>query len=167
MREITITEALAEIKTLNKRIMKKQDLLLPFITRRADRVDPLLDKGGSKVHVASEFQSLRDLMLNVARIRTAIHKKNLETGLTLGGVNDSIQGWLNWRREVAPLQERLLRSIAAQLPRRSEQGEGVDVVVNLDEQLFASLQEQHVSILGALDGKLSLLNATTLVEVPD
>ena len=46
-RQLTITEALAEIKTLEKRIQKKQEFVGSFLYRQEQFKDPLAAQGGS------------------------------------------------------------------------------------------------------------------------
>ncbi len=41
-----------------------------------------------------------------------------------------------------------------------------DVIVNIDEKALADQAEQLETILGTLDGQLSLKNATVMVSVP-
>jgi hypothetical protein len=168
MKEITITEALAEIKVLKARIEKKISAIRGFLTRRSDFLDPLEKDGGSPNYVAAELQSIHDLSENIQRIRTAIQRANHDVKLTLRGTERSIQGWLNWRREVAPLRQSLFTAIAREIDKARPVGENdPQYLVNVDEKFIAAVSEQHVIQLEELDGKLSLLNATVLVTIPE
>lgn len=173
---MTITEALADLKTLSKRIEKKREGLAPYIMRRAIVVDPLQEQGGSKEHVKRELQSITDMELRMVAIRTAIQQVNLTTGITVDGETKTIAAWLTWRKEIA--QPRLtfiggLRQliVKARTDYQKKGGtvadevkvEAENVFVNLDELELVKESDHMTEVLGTLDGQLSLKNATTIV----
>jgi len=178
----TITEALAEIKTIGKRIEKKRQSVATYLARDLRLKDPLEKDGGSVKFVAEERQGIHDLSVRVVNIRTAIQKSNLATPTTIAGVTKSVAEWLTWRREVAPGEQSFLTSLnngirtirdkaqrdgARIVPAGGDstpESKGVEVVVNVDEKLLLSAQENLETVLGELDGRLSLLNATTVIE---
>jgi hypothetical protein len=184
MAQITITEALQEIKTLGKRLEKKRGGLLPFIARDGRLKDPLGD-GESTKFVASERQSIVDLEKRIVQIRTEIQATNLETELKIGDVALSVAEWLNWRREIADQQAGFLNMLVNTIATVKAQLQGggrqiargqviavneaaqppVDVTVKLDEKALRAEIEALEGVKGNLDGKLSLLNATTLIEI--
>ena len=47
---ITITEALAEVKTIEKRVTKKQDFVASHVLRQEMIKDPLAEQGGPHLH---------------------------------------------------------------------------------------------------------------------
>ena len=59
--KLTITEALAEIKTVEKRIQKKREAILPFVFRQEMLRDPHEKDGGSAVVVAGGGHGRGDL----------------------------------------------------------------------------------------------------------
>lgn len=173
---ITITEALAEIKTIGKRLDKKRQNVLLYLARQEGIKDPLEKEGGSAAFVAAERQSIADLGSRIVDLRRGIQKANEATSVTLGGKTRTIADWLIWRRDVAASEGSFLAQIRQQLNAVREQarknGSGVvassaeantpaDFVVNVNEQDLASQIEAHEEILGQLDGQLSLKNATT------
>jgi hypothetical protein len=174
---LTITEGLAEIKTIGKRIAKKREFIFGFLFRQETMKDPLANEGGSKAAIQRERQAVADLETRIVAIRAAIQKANTETQITVEGDTRSIQDWLVWRREVAPnlqsfVQNALqrcasIRQQAAQksVPVRTDSTTEVvnDVTVNIDEQALSQESEKLVAILGTLDGQLSLKNATTVI----
>src|SRR5439155_22848829 len=97
----TITEALAEIKTIGKRLEKKRSAILQLIARDSRVKDPLEKEGGSVRYIQAERQSVKDLETRIVAIRTAIQKSNLSTPLALDGQSMSVAEWLTWRREVS------------------------------------------------------------------
>lgn len=174
----TITEALAELKTIDKRIDKKTAFISQHAMRESKVRDPLEKDGGSSKLLAEEMQAITDLELRKVTIRTAIQAKNLLTQLTLDGKGMSLAEWLHWRREVAAKRKGYIdgfrqgiisnRSKAAQRELKLSATETADagyVIVHLDELALAKESEHLETILGELDGKLSLLNATTVLEI--
>lgn len=176
----TITEALAEIKMIGKRLTTKREFVTQYLGRQEGLRDPLDAEGGAPVVLQRERQGIADLEQRIVSIRSAIQKANTETILTIEGVSRSIADWLVWRREVAQGQaafiSKLRQSILA--ARRDGQQKGFavrmpgedakalsDIIINVDEGGLAREAEALEIILGTLDGKLSLLNATVLIEV--
>jgi len=179
---LTITEALAETKTLDKRITKKREAIAGFLARQEKVKDPLAAEGGSVQFIEREEQAIADLEERLIGIRRAILKANTETLVSVNGDTRSIQDWLTWRREVAPKQQAYLVAIRGgiQKVRQECQQKGLamvqataqvgtaepnDVWVNVSEKELAERIEKLETVLGTLDGQLSLKNATTTVEV--
>jgi len=108
MSEITITEALAEIPTIEKRIEKKEEFILNYLYRQSSVRDPHEKDGGSNVLITREKQAIADLQLRLIKIRSAIQKANSENSITIGAQTKTITDWLTWRREIAPKQQRFL-----------------------------------------------------------
>lgn len=177
---LTITEALAELKTIQKRIEKKREYVGAFLARQDGVKDPLEKDGGSAVVVARERQAISDLETRIVAIRTSIQKVNQATPITIEGITKTIAEWLTWRKEVAPGAQtfvgRLRGSIQSIRQKALQSGNAVvvpgqtaaqpaDVVISVDESELAKLAEEYELILGTLDGQLSLKNATVMVEV--
>lgn len=179
---ITITEALAEIKTINARLAKKREAVQQYLLRDSKMVDPLAEDGGSAEFVKRERQAIKDLEERIVKIRSAIQRENCTQKLVVGGQERYVSEWLNWRREVAPSMRAFVsnlyggiqnarREAAKKGYRVAEAGDkdaGTEVptlVVNLSEKALVAEVESAEEILGALDGKLSLANATMKVEV--
>jgi hypothetical protein len=182
MATMLITEALQQVKILTDRIQKKRDFIVKYVTFNSLFVDPLLRQGGSAQAIVSEFQSLTDLEKNLVDIRTAIQKKNLTTILTLEGRSQSIAEWLIWRREISGGVSTFYTKLAAVISASrtaherdmktasssTVEGQRVkesNIVVNLNELQLAKDSEQFGVILGSLDAKLSIFNATTTIEL--
>lgn len=180
MAQTTITEALAELKTIAKRIEKKKEFVLTYLARVEAIKDPLEREGGSVQKVAAERQAIRDLQERTIAIRRAIQSANESNAISVNGDSRSIADWLVWRREVAPGQKELLEKIRAGVnhARGQAQKRGTrlvessadaqapeDVVINVSESELASQIEKMETVLGTLDGQLSLKNATVTVEV--
>jgi hypothetical protein len=187
---MTITEALAEIKTIGKRLEKKREAVLANIGRDSRLKDPLADANGmtSTKYLAEERQAITDLEKRIVAIRTSIQKSNLTTACTVGTLTMPVQDWLNFRREISVGRQSFLMRMNQSIRnlRSQAQAKGgrvvmagavsqasvttgdnppVEFVLHLDEKNLLEEQENLEQTLGELDGKLSLLNATTVIDV--
>lgn len=177
MKQTTITEALAELHVVDKRIQSKRQFVQHYLLRLEKLKDPLEKDGGSVSAIAREMQAIGDLEENRVAIRRAIQRANEFTEITVGRTTRTIADWLVWRRDVAPGTQQFLRTLmntidkhrqeALRQGRQVTSGEAAkadDVVVNLNEQALHQRIEELEAVLQALDGQLSLKNATTVVE---
>lgn len=175
---MTITEALAEIKTISKRIQSKREFVRTYMVRLESLKDPFEDKEGSKQVIKNEMQAIADLEQRVVDLRCEINFVNDTTQIEVEGVKRTIAAWIIWRREVAPGRERFINDIRLKLDNARNQLRGQpiylnkgqeekpqDMVVNVDEAALAKEAEQLKNILGQLDGQLSLKNATTMIKI--
>lgn len=176
---MTITEGLAEIKTIDARLAKKHESVQRHLVRNAGFADPLENDGGSKEFVRRERQAINDLETRVVKIRTAIQESNLRCTVVVAEETRSVAEWLNWRREVSANQKYFLAMLAKVIEQArtaatkaggsvKEDGAQVkagDIVVAISEVDLAGEIEHIETVLGELDGRLSLFNATTSIEV--
>lgn len=176
----TITEALAELKTLDKRIASTKDFILKYAVRQGSTIDPLDDEGGSHTVVPRKMQSVRDLFDRKVKIRTAINAVNAETPLTVGSITKTIAEWIIWRREAFSLEMQTYRQLQEKVldARRQCIQAGISLLEDgkqpakvqeascfISESSIQSRIDELVEIESTLDGKLSLVNATTLIQV--
>ena len=174
----TITEGLAELKTLRKRIDKKRESLGPYLARAEAVRDPLEKQGGSEAHIRAERQAIDDLERHYVGLRRRIAQANDDTFVTVCGEAQTISEWLIWRREIAPHRKAWLegmRNGIQQLRNKTQQRGGSmisataisgetkpdDIIVNINEAELDRERERLEEILSTLDGQLSLKNATT------
>lgn len=175
---ITITEALAETKTIAARIQKRQEAVMRYLARDARLRDPLEAEGGSVEFVRRERQAIGDLGERLVHIRTAIQAVNLDTTVAVGGRTRTVSEWLNWRREISAGHKNFLGQLAATMTNARAQAAKAgtrvasetdakpgDIIIALSEVDLSREIEDIETILGELDGKLSLLNATTMIDV--
>lgn len=179
---MTITEALAEIKTIDARIQKKIAFAADHVVRQEAFRDPLAGQGGSRKVVAEHMQSIRDLAEYKLELRAAIRIANEKSELTVDGVSRTVADWLAWRRDVADILRNNLGFLAGKISRSrqeaykkggqvssEEKSSGAnpnDIIVNLDELALSGEIEKIEKILGTLDGQLSLFNAVTQISLP-
>lgn len=173
----TITEALAEIATIDKRLPKKAEQMANYVARVDALRDPLERSGGSAKFIGQERQSFADLLSRKVELRRAIAKANAETTVVIDGQERSVADWLVWKRECYKPHLDMLRALLtnAQQARAHATQHGValvkvgdatkpeDVIVNVDEQKLLVDIETLEETYGRLDGLLSLKNATTQV----
>ena len=110
---ITITEALAGIKTVSKRIEKKREFILNYLARPDGIKDPLEKEGGSHEAIMREAQAVGDLESRIIALRRGIGLANDKTTVEVGGVSRSVTDWLTWRRDVAPKHKEFLARVSA------------------------------------------------------
>ena len=176
--DITITEALAEVPTIAKKVSKKQQFVQDFLSRPAAVRDPHEKDGGSAELIRRELQAIADLEMRLIAIRSGIAQSNAVTKITIGTTTRTVADWLTWRREIAPTQQMRLNGMANTLRtlRNKAQQQGVkvaenpegftDYIININERDLADQIEALETTLGALDGQLSLRNATTTIALP-
>lgn len=172
---ITITEALAEIKTIDKRIKAKREYVGGFLARQEGIKDPLEKDGGCFQMIARERQAIGDLERRIIALRRGIQLANDQTEVSISGTSRSISDWLSWKRDVMPGQKNFLAAVRSKLTNirdtAKRQGATIitpgatataltDYVININEQELAAEIEDMENILGTLDGQLSLKNAT-------
>lgn len=179
---LTITEALAEIKTLDKRLAAKRQSILggAVLARQEGLKDPITETGGSREFIRRERQAIGDLEARKVAIRMAIQQANHATPITVAGQTRTIAQWLTWRKEIAPGANSFLASIRSAVNANRQQAlqKGLnvvtdstsaksmtDVIVNVDEADVLRDIEELDTILGTLDGQLSLKNATVLIDI--
>lgn len=179
---LTITEALAEIKTIDKRLASKREFVLGFLHRQEGMKDPLANDGGSVEAIRRERQAMGDLETRIITLRRGIQHANDKNEVTINGTTRTIADWLTWRRDVSPSTALFLRGVRSRLNALREtakrtgsavigavasvtsDNKPTDYVVNIDEALLAREIEGLEDILGQLDGQLSLKNATIMIE---
>ena len=175
---ITITEALSEIKTVSKRIASKREFIGQFLSRPDGLRDPLEKEGGSVEVLQKELQAIGDLEKRIVELRRGIQKANEANSITLEGETKTIADWLHWRRDVAPAKDNFLNGLRRSLQQIRDQSrrngnvlvnpgaqaeKPTDMIVNINEKDLAAESEKLNSILGQLDGQLSLKNATVTI----
>jgi len=179
MSKLTITEGLAEIKTIDKRVQKKREFITAHLVRQEQLKDPLASSGGSAQAIKRERQAIADLQERKIAIRRAIQEANATTVLEVCAEERTIASWLVWRREVAPSLQAFysqirnsVNHIRGEAQKRGHMmvaAEAIakpgDIVVNLDEKELADSIEHLEEVLGTLDGALSLKNATTFIDI--
>lgn len=179
MNKMTITEALAETKLIKSKIQAKKAFIADHGARLDIMPDPLANEGGSDKRIKEELQGITDLRKRLVDIRTAIARANIETKVCVGKLNMSIADWINWKREVSDEHKNFLSQAVEQMrqtrrkleqsPQVAKNEDGsqriIKPVYHLNEGDIQKELEELLTVIGELDGKLSLTNATTFVTI--
>lgn len=176
----TITEALQELKTLDKRIASTRDFIVKYGIRQGSTIDPLDDEGGSDKVIPAKAQSLDDLFIRRVQIRNAINRANDQINLTVSGITRTVAEWIIWRRDVQRKQLEAYELFQNQIigARRQCVEKGMSLkddgtqparVTEVSSFIGESSLQKKIEALreieSTLDGKLSVINATTLIEI--
>jgi hypothetical protein len=191
---MTITEALAEIKTIGKRLETKRQFVLTYLCQHESLRDPLEKDGGSREALKRERQAIDDLERRIVDIRAAIARSNEGTSITIGGKTRTVTEWLAWRKDVALPSKgnngtqaflNAMRTRIAQIRQANQPGsvrqqiianihtsanaggeqKPSNINVFVDEQELSKESEAFEETIGQLDGQLSLKNATTHIDL--
>jgi hypothetical protein len=171
--QMTITEAFAELKTIQARLKKKREFIGSHLLYPDAIKDPLANDGGTLQVVQREQQAISDLQERLIRIRYAMQTANLVNSITIAGKTRSIAEWLAWRKDLQEGERSFLANIRRSIDntRTNVRAKGDDpaktVVVNVDEGDLGARMEALETIASTLDGQLSLKNATVVIEVTD
>lgn len=175
---MTITEALAEIKLIEKKVVTKENHVLGHLWRMQSQPDIL---GDSDAELKKEIQSVSDLRKRWVEIRKAIAVANSETKIAIDGEEKTILEWLSWKREIAPnelqFHHQVHNRVKAKMDEiasrpslfRDQKEDNVvkldSLKLNVDYSLHVTAASKVQEVLDKLDGQLSLKNATIQLPV--
>jgi hypothetical protein len=174
----TITEALAELKIIGKKLENQRSAAAKYLYRPESQKDPLEKQEGSVKFVAEKRQSIADLEDRYVSIRRAIAQSNQTTLITISKDTRTISDWLVWKVAIYPERQAFLRALLGgiETARRVAQKSGgslttdektakpTDIIVSLDEKGLLDEIEHNDTAFQTLDGQLSLKNATVVVD---
>lgn len=183
VKQITITQALAEIRTLKARVSKQYEFVNQNLAYPSNMVDPLAHNGGSVEAIKRARQSISDMQERIVFLRVAIGRVNDAESLALAGDTRTISGWLAWKREVAPDIRRTLAGFRTGIDARrntlnneihrinqqrnkAETPLQIDVIPAINEGDLSMEIDRFEKIWGELDGELSMRNSRITLEVP-
>lgn len=179
MQKMTITEALADIKTTTNKITKKEAWVNGHLCLTDAMDDPMEEKGGTKKVVKAEIQSVRDLRIRLVNLRNGINKANFDNTLTIRKRQMSIAEWLIWRREVAKaaqtfeseIHNYVDKTLKDAMHRPSVKQEGTEnmriikILPQVDKEEHRAIADEISETMDELDGKLSHANATVTMTI--
>lgn len=175
---ITITEALAEINLIKKKITDAEMSIRTILVRASHVPDVYQAHGGGAEMVKRTQQATKDLRTRLVTIRGEISRANIDNQLTINKKTMSIFDWLSWKREIYPGLELNLKAQIedlrgyqkrqAERPEVWKDTEGKTQLVqyqyNVDLKLLEDEYSELVDTYGKLDGQLSLRNATIMIN---
>lgn len=167
-----ITEGLAEIKTLIKRIEKNREFIARNFVTTSNVVDPYAESGGLQKKVSETIQATTDLMKRIVKIRSAINTANATNRIKIGDYEQTIGEWLIWRRDILPLLRDWERFLLQNLEQAKTHTlpanwveQKVQLIISVDEKEITQYFTNILLTNEELDGKLSLANATIDLEL--
>lgn len=178
--ELTITQALAKINVLKKRIENKAAFVREHVARQKMYEDPFAAEGGTPKEIVSAQDSIRKNSESVIKLRCAINASNTLTYVEAAHLRRSIAAWLIWKREVEPSERTRVAALLEAIKRTRETAaskkvqvvshdgeaqEPLDLMINIDEKALRLKASLLDDITGELDGELSQSNATTTINV--
>ena len=87
---LTISEALAEVKTINKRLEKKRQFVNANLSLQDGIRDPYEKDGGAPKMLSSALQSITDLESRIVNLRTVIQHANEKAIVKIGGASFTV-----------------------------------------------------------------------------
>jgi hypothetical protein len=177
--KITITEALAELNLIDKKITKKNQFITDNLYRYSHQTDIYKNDGGAKKLIEQEKQSIKDLENRKEKIRAGILKANMDNTIKIDKEKKTIYEWLVWKREIAANQINRLKDFYNSLNKanndfktspkfyKNEEGENIisELIPHMDLNELQKEFEEKQEIYDKLDGLLSLKNATIVIEL--
>lgn len=102
LNRMTIHRALAELKLIDAKIVKRIAELNPVGLKQGDsKVDGLLSEDEFKTNANSKFESIVALINRKQKIKSAIVKSNSETKVTIGGNTMTVADAITFKTMVA------------------------------------------------------------------
>ena len=181
----TLTEALTELRSLDKRIKAKREAIRSYLARQAAMADPFHAEGGTSAFITRELEGIETFEERVLALRGAIYEANSATKLEIGDETRTLAEWLTWRTEIAYPRQRFLQKLYQRIKdvRREALARGTTVVtatiaagalgapppagviVNVNERELVNELEGLDTMLSQFEGQLAVKNATTMVTV--
>ena len=181
MERMTVTEALAEIELIEKKVEKKAAVIMANLSRYEHQNDPYVkEDDGASGMLKREYQSMQDHWGRLIKFREAIAKANVDNSITVEGITKSISQWLAWKRDVQDDHITHLANIVKTVEAAIKEDDRSPKVMRNAETNATHLaklvwnvqlpdvrkqQEHLLTIKEKLDGQLSLKNATIVVSI--
>ena len=170
--DVTITEGLKRLKTIEKRIDSNSIDITKYASGLATQ-RPLFESEEKQIQeVKSLVQSSMDLQAEYLRLKRQIELTNLHTQVVIAGESRPISDWLHIKRKLADLAiatYRALNDAAAQGSTRQERafaqptGSSAQVVRYFKESEKNAKLREWEDVKAAIDGRLEVINATTML----
>ena len=161
MEKLTITEALAKTKLVDKKINKKIQTAKFVGTQRGNKI---LD--GFEPNTAKEdLQSIEDLIAYRFRLKNAIHESNQKTKLTIAGKEYTVAQAIEFK-EIILYKSNLLSKLKYQLEnvRDDVNFENGKVQARLDEQVSKLFEKPTKDEVEAFSKSFLKANEYSLVD---
>lgn len=113
--EISVTRALAELKTLDARITKASEVINPVaLVQAKKKINNYLTIEDFNKTVQSNFDSFKALVKRKERIKTAIAESNVKTVVNIGDVNMTVSDAIVMK-ETVKYKKDILKNLTSKL----------------------------------------------------
>ena len=178
--EITIADALTELKRIKKLLLKRNEYIARYSSKKRGNKDEIENQ---KDFIKKTFQSANDLIQRYTDIKLAINKSNLETELTFGEKTFSVAEAILFKQQFYQMKNDLygsfspnvglaqvnayVRAIGALGTLSQEQLEKLDMVPELlyDEAQMIKLKEENLSLYSFIDALIEKSNHATTISL--
>ena len=147
---LTITEALAEIETIGKRITARRELCAAY------------SEGGFDERIPPEVQSILELERRHIELRLAILRAYDQTRMALdaGGytIERTVAEWMIWRDEIVPAAQAhntdiMRRAALTGRPRMIALMQDAEIMGRLLDALYVQLYFTHATVQIEVEGR--------------
>ena len=163
MGDMTVIEAMKELKLIEKKMARNSDLIRQYSSKLSTEKPRFDSEKAQEEKVKSLAQANEDLAKTYYRLHASINVTNIKTKVMLGGTEYTIHELLLYRRKLASMIADSYRSMddhAARSQLRTA-GDGVTVDRLYNEDFKNEKLEFWVDLRETIDGRLETVNATT------
>jgi len=178
-KENTMQALMGEIKLVDKRLNDFNGSFDKAVILDTDRpsfavgTDGKHDNGLAKTFMQGKFQSYKDLVIRLAKLKKLRDQQNMETNITVAGKTMSIYDALIFKRTSAKALTRLYSMVKQSITEaearaenrnyHQEKGGKLSVVPLLNVNDVHKEAEQHEAIIQGIDDAITVANSTTQV----
>ena len=176
---MTIADALTELKRIKKLIDKRVQIITRYSSKRRGGKDEVENQ---RRFIDSESQSVKDLITRYKDIKLAINKSNIETILNFEGKQFSVAEAILFKQQFYKMNETLYNAfnpntgntqvnqyarIMGTVQLTEEQAEKLDLVPELlyDEKQILKLKEDNLNLFSFADALIEKSNHNTYISL--
>jgi len=178
--EITIADALTELKRIKKLLVKRVQNITRYSSKRKGGKDEIENQ---KKFITSEYQSAKDLITRYKNIKLAINASNLDTMLTFEKKTFSVAEAILFKQQFHEMNNQILNSFSANTglaqinaytrmigglgALTQEQLEKIDMVPELlyDEAEILKSKEEQLNLYSFVDALIEKSNHNTNISI--
>ncbi len=166
-----IIEALKELPLIKKKINTNRQRIADYCCLYSFEDSPFGDIGDHQKNFDSLLQSSEDLVKRYERIKLALSITNAGIKVTINNEEKTIAEWITYRTETGEIQKSIYKSLQVETAQARLRNTAVDLDKGLKRTSFYDEKKRNDNIdhvedlLGSIDAKLEVVNATTDLSV--